>query len=303
MKSPSVLKHPTLKTCNDLFELVLACLCEQVKYYDLLTDGIVFMQADPRHSPSGSVQQIVNWASNNQIAPINFYPLGSKQGAGGNPKGCLDQWQPLLFPGQPPTSVTRRTGNYRNGIFYTSRLLVRSRPREFWFRLFELVNATEMCAPTFGGPTGNQFCKPEDHRPIKKAESPSMKFCKSGPFKCGKSCNALEHVWSHMFCMPCHNLPKGADPRYPWNPAAKKHPQVNCSKRQRRRLMLPQGTPRSLLLDANRPMRTNYWRNESANSSTWHLGPSEETHTSQNGDTFIRRDEERRSRIRIRRLE
>jgi len=243
------------------------------------------MQADPRHAPSGSVQQIVNWAASNQIAPINYYPLGSKQGAGGNPKNCLDDWQPLLFPGQPPTSVTRRTGNYRNGIFYASRLLVRSRPREFWFRLFELVNATEMCAPTFGGPTGDQHCKPEDHRPLKRAESPSLKFCKSGPFKCGKSCNALEHVWSHMFCMPCHNLPKGTDPRYPWNPAAKKHPQVKASTRHRqRRLLLPQGTTHSLMVGASSPTRRIQHWNVSVNSSTWHASASKDTHLSQRRD-------------------
>lgn len=247
-----------------------AYLAHMVKYYDSLTDGIVFMQADPRHTPTGSVQHIVNWAANSGVAPINFYPLGSKQGAGGNPKTCLEDWQPLLFPGQPPTSITRRTGNYRNGIFYASRLLVRSRPREFWFRLFELVNATEMCAPTFGGASGNQFCKPEAHRPIKVAASPPVPFCKSGPFRCGKSCNALEHVWSHLFCSPCHNLPKSQDPRYPWNPEAKKHP----GHERQRRLFLRAAKPLGAGSDFE-------WANGTWANGTWH--GSTDWHASREG--------------------
>ena len=113
------------------------------KYYDLLTDGIFFMQADPRHAPSQSLQkvktniciflsfflsaftttngitclQIVNWAHVAGIAPVAFYPLGSKQSAGGDPKTCLRNWQSLLFQGEASTGDTRRTGHYRNGIF------------------------------------------------------------------------------------------------------------------------------------------------------------------------------------------
>lgn len=140
---------------------------------------------------------------------------------------------------------------------------MRQRPREFWFRLFETVNATEMCAPIT-----TATCKREDHRPVKvKAVSftrtrcarrrffvprnkwhyaelfrrddsrllnfclrsvpqepmtPAKAFCKSGPFHCSKSCNALEHIWAHVLCQPCHNKPKGDDPRYPWTVEAKK---------------------------------------------------------------------------------
>jgi hypothetical protein len=211
----------------------------QVKYYDLLTDGIIFMQSDPRHAPTASVQVIVDWAHAAGVAPLSFFPLGSKQGAGGDPRDCLRKWQPTLFPGEEDVTLARRTGNYRNGIFYASRLLVRQRPREFWFRLFETVNATEMCAPIT---TAN--CKLEDHRPVKSPPTPPKQLCKSGPFGCAKSCNALEHVWAHVLCQPCHNRPKGDDPRYPWTGAAKSQ-EANAmahakagghGKRRRRRL-------------------------------------------------------------------
>ena len=70
--------------------------------------------------------QIINWAHTSGVAPVVFYPLGSKQSAGGDPKNCLRNWQPLLFAsGESEAGDTRRTGHYRNGIFYTSRLLVR----------------------------------------------------------------------------------------------------------------------------------------------------------------------------------
>ena len=47
-------------------------------------------------------------------------------GKGGDPRNCLRNWQPLLFAsGESEAGDTRRTGHYRNGIFYTSRLLVR----------------------------------------------------------------------------------------------------------------------------------------------------------------------------------
>lgn len=126
----------------------------------MLTDGVMFMQPDPRHSPVGSVQTIVDWTHKHGVAPISYFPLGAKQGAGGNPATCLRAWQDSLWPThEGDLGLTRRTGNYRNGIFYVSRLLVRRRPRLFWHRLYQLVNGTEMCAPTMS----NQ-CKPEDHR-------------------------------------------------------------------------------------------------------------------------------------------
>ena len=116
----------------------------------------------------------------------------------------------------------------------TSRLLVMRRSKIFWQTLFGLVNATEMCAPTRVtlGPGGG--CKLESHRPSPSQlpPHPPAEYCKRAtapPARsigtCTKSCNALEHIWGHMLCQPCHNLDKGVDPRYPWNPAAKKHPQ------------------------------------------------------------------------------
>jgi hypothetical protein len=125
------LNEPGRSSCMSTDECG-AYLAHMVKFYDLLTDGMIFMQADPRHAPSSSIQQLIDWTDKSGIAPINYYPLGSKQGAGGDPKNCLKYWQPTLFPGMPEVSLTRRTGNYRNGIFYVSRLFVRARPRAFW---------------------------------------------------------------------------------------------------------------------------------------------------------------------------
>ena len=108
-----------------------------------------------------------------------------------------------------------------------SRLLVRQRPKGFWYHLFDAVNATEMCAPHH-----SRSCKPEAHRPHAPEAPPAPP--KGGPvcgrpdlFKqklpgatCVKSCNAMEHIWGHVLCQPCHNVPKDQDPRYPWNTAA-----------------------------------------------------------------------------------
>jgi hypothetical protein len=179
--------------------------------------------------------QIINWAHTSGVAPVVFYPLGSKQSAGGDPKNCLRNWQPLLFEGQPETGDTRRTGHYRNGIFYTSRLLVRRRPKPFWQTLFGLVNTTEMCAPVM-----KSGCKLESHRLYETPPHPPDAHCRRamlptrrGVKECSKSCNALEHIWGHMLCQPCHNVDKGNDPRYPWNPAARKHPQPPPRRRWR----------------------------------------------------------------------
>ena len=94
------LNEPGRSSCMSTDECG-AYLAHMVKYYDLLTDGVVFMQADPRHAPTAALRTIVDWAHARGVAPVNFFPLGSKQGAGGNPKACLDAWQGLLFPGLP----------------------------------------------------------------------------------------------------------------------------------------------------------------------------------------------------------
>ncbi len=191
-------------------------LAHIVMRYEFLTDGVFFMQPDLRHTPTAAVQQIVDWTHANGIAPVSYYPLGVKQGAGGNPSVCLQKWDPVLFENSDVENA-RRSGSYRNGIFYVSRLIVRQRPLAFWKSLHKIVNTTEMCAPKFGP------CILEEQRAYKTPPRPPDKVCSSGPYNCGKSCNALEHVWGQVLCQPCHNRRKDDDPRYPWTREAKKH--------------------------------------------------------------------------------
>ena len=125
-----------------------AYLLHMTSKYDSLTDGIFFMQGDPEHFIiKSSVQRVVDWVHTAGVAPIAFYPLGSKKGAGGDPVTCLRAWQHLLFDHDGQEASAWRTGNYRNGIFYASRLVVRQRPRAFWHGLFSAINITEWCAP------------------------------------------------------------------------------------------------------------------------------------------------------------
>ena len=79
-KSSPLIPQPTY-TCLSPHHIPIRYLAHIGKYYDSLTDGIFFMQADPRHAPSHSLQQIVSWAHDAGIAPVVFYPLGSKQSA------------------------------------------------------------------------------------------------------------------------------------------------------------------------------------------------------------------------------
>ena len=192
-------------------------LAHLVDRYDSLTDGIFFMQPDLRHTPSAAVQQIMDWSHEHSIAPVSYFPLGTKQGAGGNPSACLKKWTETLFSPGAEIENTRRSGSYRNGIFYVSRLVVRQRPFAFWKSLYDIVNTTEMCAPKFGP------CILEEQRALRVPPRPPDKVCNSGPYDCGKSCNTLEHVWSQMLCQPCHNRHKNEDPRYPWTKEARRH--------------------------------------------------------------------------------
>jgi hypothetical protein len=142
--------------------------------YDALTDGIFFLQADPgaNHAILSGLQRVADWTSAAGAAPVGYYPLGAHKGVGGNPSVCLRSWQRLFDEGESgvgsvqsassgtstsgaatttstPTDVSdvRRSGGYRNGLFYVSRVVVRQRRRRFWHSLFAAVNATEMCAP------------------------------------------------------------------------------------------------------------------------------------------------------------
>ena len=191
-------------------------LAHIVNHFEVLTDGILFMQPDLRHTPTDAVQEIIDWSSIHSIAPVAYVPLGTKQGAGGNPTKCLNSWSKGLFHTDSIGNILR-SGSYRNGIFYTSRLVVRQRPLSFWNNLLDIVNHTEMCAPKY------KFCTLEPQRGYQIPPQPPGTICRPGVYDCGKSCNVLEHVWGQVLCQPCHNFQKNQDPRYPWNKEAHKH--------------------------------------------------------------------------------
>ena len=188
-----------------------AYLAHIVSQYESLTDGVFFIQNDNSHKQSITMQQIVDWSNKSGIAPVTYVPLGTKQGAGGNPRGCLKSWQPRLFPAMTShVDNLSRSGAYRNGLFYASRLVIRQRPFNFWVSLLDMVNTTAMCAP----PSCNTFSK---QHALKNPHRPTNQKCASAPANCGKACNALEHVWGHMLCEPCNHMPKSKDPRFPFS--------------------------------------------------------------------------------------
>jgi len=202
-----------------------AYLMHLTSSYDDLTDGVFFMQPDPRHTPAPSIQQIVDWTHKNGIAPVGFIPLGD-DGQGhmfpvvgqqyheqeARVQECLELWQDTLFNGEKVSTI-RRSGAYKNGIFYVSRLVVMQRPLVFWEQVHGIINRTQMCASVV--PTRHGVCVAEDHRPF-VIDPPSEKYCKGGVGICFHSCNTLQHVWGQFFCQPCHNLRKDIDPRIPW---------------------------------------------------------------------------------------
>lgn len=200
-----------------------------IRYYDNLTDGVLFFHAEPlAHISFNIVDRLLSSTKGLSVAPMAAIELGRNHVGFDKNNTCLGSWSHQLFNSTKSLATIKRAGHYRNNMNYASRYVIRQRPLHFWVTLLRFVNNSAYCKHDLPNESYRVHelvpFRRNPHKRIgvtKSRKCPKsyldQDFCKLGQDGiCHNACSVLEQVMIQMLCAPCQPPRRNLDPRLPW---------------------------------------------------------------------------------------